>query len=827
MTLRQSFQHSKALSRFVVLIAMVFSVVPQLNAKLLVTPHGLKDLKDASPEFSQPFERSVVNTDNGVVVTYRLNYLEATPAQEGYRLSLPGFYDVSTAGSPALLRRKDMFECPHESAPTLKISRVSHTDVNLRLAPSQPLVFDNGTSTFPFETPIKSYGGFLPEKYVDGLSHQKSRHQSVVWVDVFPFSYSTNDSTLRLCTEITYEIAFNTPSSLPPGLTLPGLTLPDTSSVKPQINPNPETDAVMFERADESFLIITVDEFAKSESLQNFATWKRIQGYQTEILSGSSWTPDKIQDKIRTRYQNDPNLNYILIVGDNSLVPARRTSFFAFNDKFLTDKYYACMDGTDDELPDICRGRWPVSSLDELNTIVSKTMMYEANPPEDKEFYSRATHLSYYQKSGENAQDEYRFVRTSEEILTHMEEKFGISVDRLYSSKPEMDKNGNIISYNGPQIFNDIRSKNECRVDSFPGLKGYVWNKGYSQFVDCLKDGRLYTLYTGHGELDHWINQFYSDPVYGDSFTSQNVRSLAENLNTSVLFSIACQTGNFDTDCFANAWLTSKGGSTAVIAQSYDSLSGGNDILAVELFNRWWGGEPIKSDLKNYNPSVKWKRQSRIGCFLDSTLINMVVCEWDRDNHFDDKRAIYASSITHCFADPSMVIHSSYPKKIEEVDVTRDSSKVSVYTGSFIGYISLYDMKTQDTRRFYGNHGFINTDNPESVCIHIEEDGYRPYLELGTIETEEPSEELSPNRIVNITDNLDGTITIHYVSDETMGKPSFMVFNILTEDLLAHTPDLPKGEGKYSINLNPGNYVIAMLINGQSEITDHQSVIVK
>ena len=741
-------------------------------------------------------------------------------------MSLPGFYDVSTAGSPALLRRKDMFECPHESAPAIKTLRVSHADVNLRLAPSEPLVFDDGTPTFPVNTPIKSYGGFLPEKYVDGLSHQKSRHQSVVWVDVFPFSYSTNDSTLRLCTEITYEIAFNTPSSLPPGLTLPGITLPDTSSVKPPINPNPETDAVMFERADESFLIITVDEFAKSESLQNFATWKRIQGYQTEVLSRSSWTPASIQDEISYRYQRDSNLNYILIVGDHAIVPARIGSFYASDEGFLTDKYYGCMNGRDDELPDICRGRWPVSSLEELNTIVSKTMMYEANPPEDEEFYSHATHLSYYQKGGfyENSPDDYRFVRTSEEILTHMAEKCGISVDRLYSSKPEMDKNGNIISYNGPQIFNDTRSKNECRVDSFPGLKGYVWNKGYSEFVDCLKDGRLYTLYTGHGEPDHWINKFYRDPVFGDSLTSQDIRSLAENLNTSVLFSITCQTGNFNTDCFANAWLTSKGGSPAVIAQSYNSLSGGNDILAVELFNRWWGGEPIKSDLKDYNPSVKWKRQSRIGCFLDSTLINMVLYEWY--NYLDKAKIIFASAITHCFADPSMVIHSSYPKKIEEVDVTRDSSKVSV-TGSFIGYISLYDMKTQETRRFYGNHGFINTDNPESVCVHIEKDGYRPYLELGTIETEEPSEELSPNRIVNITDNLNGTITIHYVSDETMGKPSFMVFNILTEDLLAHTPDLPKGEGKYSINLNPGNYVIAMLINGQSEIVDHQSVIVK
>ncbi len=805
---------------------MVFSVVPQLNAKLVVTPHGLKDLNDNSALFSQPFERSVVSTDDGVVVTYRLNYLEATPTQEGYRLTSPGFNDVSMAGSPALLKKRDMFDCPRNSTPTLKISRVSHTDVNLRLAPSQPLVFDNGTSTFPFETPIKSYGGFLPEKYVDGLSHQKSRHQSVVWVDVFPFSYSTNDSTLRLCTEITYEITFNTPSSLPPGITLPGITLPDTSAVKPPINPNPETNAVMFESANESFLIITVDEFAKSESLQNFATWKRIQGYQTEILSESSWTPDKIQDKIRTRYQNDPNLNYILIVGDNSLVPAKVGTYLYSEGSFPTDKYYGCMDGSDDELPDICRGRWPVSSLDELNTIVSKTMTYEANPPENKEFYSRATHLSYYQKGDfiESPQDTYRFVRTSEEILTHLEEKFGISADRLYSSNPETDENENIISYNGPQIFNDKYSTHECRVDSFPGLKGYVWNKGYSEFVDCLKEGRLYTLYTGHGEEDYWINKFYRDPVFGDSLTSQDVRSLSENLNTSVLFSIACQTGNFSSDCFANAWLTSKGGSPAVIAQSYNSISGCNDVLAVELFNRWLGGKPIESDLKDYNPSVKWKRQSRIGCFLDSALINQMLHEWD--SHGRSVKVEYTSAITHCFADPSMVIHSSFPKEIEGVEVTRDSSKVLVDTGSFIGYISLYDMQTCESRRFYGNHGFINTDNPESVCVHIEKDGYRPYLKLGAMESEEPSVGIEPNSIISVSDNLNGTVTIHYVAEERIGEPYFLIIDIM-ENEFSYTPNQPKGEEWYTCSLSSGQYIIFLFGSDTPECFDEYRIIVK
>ena len=801
----------------------------------MVTSNGLTVLNEYAAKQSAPYERSVVPTDDGVIVTYRFNYFEAAKEANSYRLSLPGFYDVSTQGSPALLTRRDAFDCPNNASPTLKILRVNHINVRLPLSSSESPVSDSGTTFFPPNTPITPYGGFLPEESVSGLSHQKSRFESMVWVSVSPFMYSVRDSIVRLCTEISYEISFNTPETSPTSMIIPpGIVLPDSGAIIPQ--PGISDKHAYSESADEEFLIITVNKYAESPALQEFAKWKRIQGYKTNIATKGSWNTSKeVLDTIKNHYSTNPILRYILIIGDGITIPANRYTLSIDNSgeyiNYSTDRDYGCM-GKANSLPEIRRGRWPIRSTEELETVIAKTMAYESYPPNQESDYSNATHLAFFQNyilyrnSNNSTKDSILgkanqpFDRNCEDVQKHLERFHDITINRLYSTTPDPVDTGTI--YFKPQEWSDKYYTKPVYFDTIPLLRDYEWNKGYSEFVECLKTPQLYSLYRGHGCSDSWCNSVYKDPLYKEFFTSSNVRSLPQ-LNSTVLFSITCATGAFLSDCFANAWLSSYNATVGVIAQSNTAYTLINGILTMELFNHWWGGNPIESDLIDYNSSTPRAKKSRIGDILDCTLAKVLM-------HPNAKLATYTSRITHCFADPSLILHNSLPKEIEDVEINRGDSRVSVYTGNFMGYISLYDMHTNEPHRVYGNTASIKTDYPESVSIYIEQDGYYPYLSIGEdISVDENEDEKKTNRFITVSDYHSGLIFIHYITDESMGIPSISVYNAITGTLIEEYGNSPTGETKLYISrpTMPGYYKIVLSLPGLSKPADVYSIAIK
>ena len=818
------FTLTMSLIRLAAVACLSLGTAPQLHAKTIVTRDGVSVINEGARSVAAPYERTVIPTDDGVVVTYKFHYFNADSTAGGYRLSLPRFGDVSREGAPALLRGRDAIDCPRTATPTLKLHRVNHADVRIPIAPARPQYSDNGQPSFPETSAITPYGGFFSTEFVGGISHQKSRHESVVLTDICPFTYSMSDSTLRLCTELVYEITFNTPA-----------VTTDISGVQdptcPEVNPGsgvvliPDADTPLVSKnADEEFLIITVPEYV--EALQPFVKWKRIQGYRTHVATPhGKWTPQTILATVKAHYDSNHNLSYILLVGDNNAVPAMEVKYDISNIVLITDKYYGCMDGDDDELTDIVRGRWPVTSTEELSTVISHTIEYEKNPPSDEEFYTHATHLAYFEDHGLSTVTGIvgntikRFERTCEEVQNHLETNHNIEVDRLYSAPEDCSYDSN--RYIGPQAWADQYSYHPIKLDSLPSLKGYEWNKSFSQFVDCIQNGRLYALYRGHGLQDSWWNKSFSDSIYDYNFISNHVRSLPAGLNTSVVFSITCDTGDFSSDCFANAWLTSKGGSVAVIAQSYTGISGINDLLAIEMFNYMWGGIPIDTDLHSYDFSPLPKL-SRIGRLVDSTLNRLY-------NFSILDSTLYTTQVTHCFADPSLILHTSVPKTIDNsgVEIIRGDSTMTVNTGTFTGHISLYDDHTKQSHRFYGNSASIKCTNPENVWVHIEKEGYAPFIFEGEDAPQDSIDNENRNRICDIIDNLDGTITVHYAVEEWIGLPYLEISSILSSFRLE--PGLmPVGQESITLTLPySGYYTVVLRGTKTPEMLDQKTIVVR
>ena len=489
---------------------------------------------------------------------------------------------------------------------------------------------------------------------------------------------------------------------------------------------------------------------------------------------------------------------------------------------YRTDLDYGCMN-ENSFLPDIRRGRWAIRSLDELETVVVKTIDYEANPPSDRESYSNATHLAFFQNIISNWYFNERdtifgyadqpFDRNCEDVQSYMEKYHNIAVNRLYSAHPEPGDTGTI--FFRPQEWSDKYYSKVVSFDTVPLFRDFEWDKSFSDFVECLKTPQLYSLYRGHGSTSYWSNSVYRDTKYEYKFTSSNVRSLSSQLNTTALFSLTCLTGDFYADCFANAWLSSPGGPVAVSAQSSTAYTPINGVLTMELFNHWFGGQPIESDLLNYDTSARRVKKSRIGDILDCALSRVLT-------HPMGDYATYTNQITHCFADPSLILHNTLPQEMKDVDIIRKDSRVSVYTGNLMGNIGLYDMRTKESRRFYGNGASINTEHPENVCIYIEKDGYYPYLSLGEIVNDEPAEEENHNRIISVYDTHDTLLGVHYTTDESMGNPTICVFDGIKGELVYAYQNQPKGERHLFISrpTTHGYYQIVLMLPELSKAAD-------
>ncbi|MDE6249142.1 MAG: hypothetical protein K2M29_05450, partial [Paramuribaculum sp.] len=125
---------TSALIRFVAIVCLILSATPLLNAKTIVTRDGVSVTNEAARSSTAPYERTVTPTDDGVVISYQFHYFNADSTAEGYRLSLPQFGDVSREGAPALLRGRDVVDCPRNATPSLKLHRVNYADIQLSIA---------------------------------------------------------------------------------------------------------------------------------------------------------------------------------------------------------------------------------------------------------------------------------------------------------------------------------------------------------------------------------------------------------------------------------------------------------------------------------------------------------------------------------------------------------------------------------------------------------------------------------------------------------------------------------------------------------------------
>ena len=140
-------------------------------------------------------------------------------------------------------------------------------------------------------------------------------------------------------------------------------------------------------------LLIVISVESYREELNEFEAHKQSKGYETEVVSinqikdlmgASQVTSEVLRNYLRGRYLDDYVLyrpRYLLLVGNYDVIPYSLDDYEKGN-WFYSDLYYGCLNKTiirneTDYFPEMFVGRWPVSTISQLQVAINKTITFE------------------------------------------------------------------------------------------------------------------------------------------------------------------------------------------------------------------------------------------------------------------------------------------------------------------------------------------------------------------------------------------------------------------------------------------------------------------
>lgn len=756
-----------------ILLMLFLSLASSLHSRQII---DLSTGQVTNDSVLQAPEKDVEYTGDGIVVTYKIQKvaLSEDDLYTGtFNLEIPGFSNCMDLRMPGIPMGGDYYIVPKDSEPTVALVSAKYKDLKYELAPARwPMSMSDTVSYSKSNVPvIQPYSGFWPQVVVDELPAGMYRRQPIANAAINPVQYNYDSKTVRVYTEIKYKISFANNKSMadlefePGSLLNPNYTLATKAlrktgarsvSTEPIRYPGTSVDA------NSGYLIISVPEF--KETLQEFVKWKKRLGYTVTELYDAAWTPDKIKAAVQQKYDNDTTLNYMLIVGDHSVVPANiliRRKYDSATKKYIdipytVDLYYACMDGENDLNPDIFRGRWPVQNKEDLKAIIDKTIWYEQAPTNYTNFYNTSAHFSFFsdgqsQSNKHDGIDDDDFAWGSEKVRDYMYGSLGFDVKRIYSYYinthfhefkfwPSNWKNGDNLP---PDLLHE---------------NGFDWNYDASDLVDAVNDGVSYLLYLGHGGYEGFGN--YNELI----FSPADVANMNNGNKLPVVFSLTCSSGKYDGDtCITRSFLINpNGGAVGVYAATEVTYISENNHIATLFFNTIWPKPGFKMGVSYYEkemtlPIVPGSIQ-QLGPILDNVIYNLPVS------------MIYNSKVYHCFGDPSMYFRTEYPETLDDyIEVTRieggDGLRVFLKDGKK-AYIAFYDPIDDKVVRKYGDEASYFTKDlggAKYVDVVVYTSNCVPYMDLG--ESYDGMIEEGPDtstRLIGYRDTHNGMVEIDY-----------------------------------------------------------------
>ncbi|RKY53314.1 MAG: hypothetical protein DRP93_06750, partial [Candidatus Neomarinimicrobiota bacterium] len=347
------------------------------------------------------------------IYEYNYSFKDAVFTQKtGYMLvEIPGCMQIGVEGEPLLPNYPVKILLPPgetlENAEII-INKSKKYPLMLPLLPKQadrPLSWGISEGGF-----IKNEKVYILDQYMTkniNVSVQWFRGAGIVTGTIDPLTYFPKTGNVELAESMTLKITTRNKVSTPKISHSHQRILQKMLQNPEVLSQYPINSTVDLER----MLIITSPAFKsafnrlKDHYLKYGIVTQVIDSMDVELsdIAGRDWQ-EKARNIIRELYLSE-GLDYVLIGGDN--IPYRGLSCnvlsggdFVSSDNIPADLYYAALDGTWDAnlnnifgeyndttgfdeadlFPELAVGRMPVSTLEELNNMISKSIRYQAEP---------------------------------------------------------------------------------------------------------------------------------------------------------------------------------------------------------------------------------------------------------------------------------------------------------------------------------------------------------------------------------------------------------------------------------------------------------------
>ena len=737
--------------KHLVLLMLFLSLASSVHARQII---DLSTGQVSNDSVLQAPEKDVEYVSDGIVVTYKIQKaaLSEDDLYNGtFNLEIPGFSNCMELRMPGIPMGGDYYIVPKDSEPTVALVSAKYKDLKYELAPARwPMSLSDTVSYSKSNVPvIQPYSGFWPQVVVEELPAGMYRRQPIANAAINPVQYNYDSKTVRVYTEIKYKISFANSKSMadlefePGSLLNPNHKLPlkalkkSGSRIVDDISLTPPGSSV---DANAGYLIISVPEF--KETLREFVLWKKRLGYNVAELYDAAWTPDKIRASVKQQYDNDTTLMYVLLVGDHEKVPGEVFPIpIQYKDTIISDLNYGRSDGKQSIYPDIYRGRWPVGTVDELQTVIDKAMWYEQSPPADSQFYIRGAHFSFFEDGsragGHDGMEDGRFVRDCEDVMNYLMNNHGFHISRTYNKFT----NHLIYAFEyWPLKWNDKYADGKELPNSLLYENGFKWNFSSEDLVESVNDGVSYVLYDGHGSKSAWTTQFET------LFDSRDIEKMNNYNRLPVIFSMACSTGAFNNKrCLIRSFLSkSNGGAVAVFGNTHESTYLSSVFSVLYFFNAIWPnpGFDMAVNISEFAHAGNYLKDSyifgsepkrQLGQMLDFVLYGLPTS--GQNNPWDDINKIKNIQILHLFGDPSMYFRTEQPEVLDDyITVTRISDGVNVrLSDDKNAYIAFYDPISGKSIRKYGTEAsyFNELNGAKYVDVVVYTSNCVPYMNLG------------------------------------------------------------------------------------------------
>ena len=505
-------------------------------------------------------------------------------------LSLPNVILPNDEGAPNLPGTGRYIAVPNGAIAELNIvSFRTELYSDIDIAPSPRIPWDTETEPLEYKKNEAIYNSnkFYPENPFKLSEKTEIRGIEAVMLGITPFQYNPITKELKVYRDIEIEITFTNGNSdfgderLRSRWWDPIIRdmFLNESSI-PEINYNKS-----FQETKETgceYLIVAPN----NQEFQNWADtikqFRTLQGILTNVI-----TLDEIGgNNVNTleSYFNDAYNDWdivpaaVLLLGDYGTNAANSIVAPIWDYYCASDNIYA--DVTNNDMPDMVFARITAQNEDQLETMITKFLNYEVNPPTNPDFYNHPiTALGW--------QTERWFQICSESVggfWKHALGKEPVRINEVYGGNPATDpwstasNTYTVLNVFGPNGLNYIPQSPSDLGD---------WSGGDATMVnDAINNGAFMLQHRDHGYEQGW-----GEPDYA----SNDINGLS-NTDLTFILSVNCLTGKYNLpggECFTEKFhrYTSNGqnsGALGLIAASEVSYSFVNDTYVWGLYDNLW-----------------------------------------------------------------------------------------------------------------------------------------------------------------------------------------------------------------------------------------------